>query len=146
MPDVRVVAQPGGDSGGDIIKGLPLWEKVKVTIHDVWVSINQEKERIDDCLMGGYAVNDKDDRHFRAKVLTLYRHVRAKLDYNEDADCVKKLRRINLDQYHLNPGRFDRTTAAEAATLLGEFLELNGVTKYEDKSVDPDHSFIAELQ
>jgi hypothetical protein len=52
---------------------------------------------------------------------------------------------MNLDEYFLEPERFDLKTALQAFALLTDFLEYDGITLFEDKHNDPDHSALSEM-
>lgn len=128
------------------VKGLPLWAEVKQTFFRDWIKANYLLERIDNNRVQG--VSAGNDHYFRATVLMVYRDLRDKInskDY-EDESCVKDLKRLELDKHVLDPKDFKLNLAIAAHIHLRSFLEVNGITFYEDTQVDPDHALTSEMQ
>lgn len=128
--------------------GLPLWDEVKRTLFGYWNDANNilyiiDKRRIelktdDDKALGS------EVEQFKAATLRLYRACRSKLNYHAGDQCVKDLKAEKIDD--LKPRDLTLAKAETYFRLLTDFLEIDGVTRFEMKKFNPEHALVSELE
>jgi len=134
--------------------GIPNWEEVKHTIYGYWVDANHalfvvDLTRVQDTKLKSFG---KAEDQFKAGVLRLFRAVRSKLWYHKEAKCVRELSvgckdgEYVLDAFLERPSDLAFLKAVGYFLLLSDFLELDGVTRFEKKEFDPRHGLASGLE
>ena len=113
----------------DKVEGEQL-DVVKRQIYGYWVTASGYRTRIHkQKVQVGNLDYYNFESDFKSAVLELYYACEPKLHYKKEADCVVKLKQL---EPVITPGsKFNLTVAEAVLQLLTEFLELNGVTKFE---------------
>lgn len=129
--------------------GQPLWLEVKRNLYWLWNDANEEFYKIDKDRMSGLEgpALETTAAEFKARVLKLYRACRSKLHYqphNSDFQNLKQLDLVLVGKDNANSLSFNFT--AMAFLILTDFLERDGVTKFEKKPTDPMHGGMEELE
>lgn len=125
-----------------------LFDLVKKNIFSSWYDCWQLEKKIHrQRAEGGKDMIFNGEYDFKAGVMALWRAIEFKLDYHKDTEVVKELRALekrglfsekNLDK--ANWLAFDN-----AFRLMGAYLELSGVTRYERKKPRADLEAIEGL-
>lgn len=130
--------------------GLPLWEQVKLALFFNSLNANEKLETIFKIKMPDERLNEdhlgKAAEEFKASVLKFYISMRMKVDYHKNRPSVSALIDLDMDQFIMNPAALDLKTAITAFLYLNDLLEYDGVTYFENKKLDPEDSFIGELE
>lgn len=128
--------------GGRFV-GLPLWDEVKKTIYDYWTEGNYYLSRIDNTRVNEeYKAYGTDETIFKATVLKLYRACKHKFVYHKSDAEVQKLMALKLVKHtDLSLGK-----AEELFDLLGYFIEVDGITRFEKSMGDKSHMLVDGLE
>jgi len=123
--------------------------EVKRNLYWLWNEANDEFYKIDKDRLAGLEGEKLESTagEFKALVLKLYRACRSKLHYqphNKDFQELKTLDDVLVGTR--SPKDLNFNSTAQAFLVLTDFLERDGVTKFEKKPVDPMHGAIEELE
>lgn len=146
-PNTKTPEAPS-DGVPSTFAGLPLFDTVKHRLFLYWCEANHYLYLIDRHRVqveqakdfGGYEYS------FRAKVIQLYRAVRAKLGYHEGSDTVRAIQSLKPDLFLAKPHLVKLSDAIELFTYLTEFLEIDGITRFEMRQADVNHALMEELE
>lgn len=128
--------------------GLPLFDTVKHRLFLYWVEANHflyliDRRRVQ---VGGDSDLGSAEYSFKSKVLQLYRAIRSKLCYHEKTKTVKQINALKPDDYLFKPHQFKLESAFTLFSLLTDFLEIDGITRFEMRQSDPNHALMEELE
>ena len=115
----------------DVRKGI--LEEFRETVKALEALLIKEAEK-------NRAINEMEPEViiFKSKVISLYSHLRNKLTYPEKPEKFRKL--YSLDEYTLGYTSVSKLSIKDAKTLLalmGTFIEVDGITKFEFAQLDP---------
>jgi hypothetical protein len=151
VPPVGVAAPFEGKLTETFV-GMPNWEEVKHTIYGYWVETNYWLFRVNQVRISepGNREFGSAGISFKASLLRLYHALRPKLGFHPDSACVKELvagRKYgySLDEYVLKPHDLSFDDAVNYFVLLSDFCEVDGVTHFESKKIDPGHGFTGDM-
>lgn len=135
--------------------GMSLWDEVKRTIYEeYWRECNRLVTKIDSQIIetrGERDVeNDKNTEAFKALVLAFYRACSKKwLHFQppgwEQSEGFRALKELRLERFRDEPHEFKLADARLVFDCLTEFIECDGVTHFERKSLDGAHAAIEDL-
>jgi hypothetical protein len=119
---------------------------------DIWLDYRTALEYLDyinEIEAGGFKVNPKDRKvmRFKASIMRLYHDIKPKLDYPKYPEPFKKLRQLEryVNRYS-NLAKMDVYEACEFFMLEREFIEVDGISKFEREKDDiPKEYVMAKL-
>lgn len=130
--------------------GIPLYETVKMSLFETYweavkllTTINiyrSQQSKLSDAEVG------KTGDTFKSKVMQLYFALRPKLQYQKTKAVYDDIKQIDPDRFLISPHDFTIDQAIELLSSLAEFLEEDGVTKFEQEKFDPRHSWMGGLE
>ncbi len=132
------------------LAAMPLYEEVKKKIFSYWCEANAALREINERRIPDARITEKHvERYattFKASVLQLFFSVFQKFAYHKDAECVKRLRELRIEKFLRNPASLDLDAAQEIFVNLTEFLEIDGITRFERPHVSPERALLGELE
>lgn len=135
----------------DTFTGLPPWDRVKFDLLDLkklasqlLAQINAQRIYYGD---KGNKLEEfgKNGELFRSVVIDLYCALAPKFDYHAQAPCVERLKKTDALTLQLEPSKVSFEQALGLFVSLIEFMEVDGVTRFERKDTDPYTTAVADL-
>ena len=130
--------------------GIPLYETVKMNLFETyWDAVKylttsntyrSQEAKLSDTEVG------KVGNLFKSKVMQLYFALRPKLQYQKQKPVYEDIKAIDPDRFLSNPHSLSIDAAIELLSSLGEFLEEDGVTKFEQEKFDPRHAWVGGIE
>lgn len=150
MSVAPVVATPAEGRLTETFVGMPNWEEVKHTIYGYWVETNYWLFRVNLLRISSSkgAQIGSAEFSFKASLLRLYHALRPKLAFHADNASVKELTAASgfkLDYFVLHPDELKLDDALNFFVLLTDFCEVDGITHFESKKIDPGHGYVGDM-